>query len=546
VKRAARLAAAFAACVLCACSGGPSAHRGAVHPWTVPGTLRWADGEDIDNLNPLLSTETLVNDLSSFTMGYFFVFNEHGTPVPSLCLQVPAKANGLISPDGKSITFKLRHGVLWQDGQPFTSADVAFTVKTILDPKTNVLTRDGWDLIERVDTPDRYTAIFRLKRPYAAFINRYFTPIDNPAILPKHILQGQDVNHSSYNGLPVGLGPFRYVRWTRGSEVVMEAFDRWWGGRPKLKRVVFKVIPDANTVETALRTHEIDAYVRVPTNMYERVEQAADTKTIAYDTTEYGHIDFNVTGPVLSDPQVRQALVRAIDVRLLWAKVSHHSGFLACTPISHLSWAYDPHAPCYPFDLQAAAAALQRDGWTMGADGLRHKNGRALRFAFAGNTGNPGLDSTVLLIQQWFKQIGAGLEYYRYPTDKLFASYAAGGIVATRHYDIASYAWSLPPDPDLTNLVACSRISPAGQNYMGYCNRDVDAALEDALTNYDRAMRKRDYVRVQEDLARDVPFIVLTQRTDHITYNDDFRNLRPGPVMVFWNPQEISNSPQSP
>lgn len=535
------LLAAALACALGACSGGAGTSSGGRHAWTVPGTFRWADGEDIDNLNPLLSTETLVNDLSSFTMGYFFVFDDKGRPVPSLCLQVPTKANHLISADGKSITFKLRHNVLWHDGKPFTSADVAFTVKTILDPRTNVLTRDGWDLIERVDTPDRYTAIFRLKRPYAAFVNRYFTPVDNPAILPKHILAGQDVNHSPYNGLPIGLGPFRYVRWTRGSEVVMEAFPKWWGGAPKLKRVVFKIIPDANTMMTALQTHEIDAFVRVPTNIYEQVDRTPYTKTVAFDTTSYGHIDFNVTNPVLADPQVRQALARAIDVRRLWATVAHHSGFLACTPISHLSWAYDPHAACYPFNLRAAAAQLQADGWIMGTDGLRHKNGRTLRFAFAGNTGNPGLDTSVLMIQQWFKRIGAGLEYYRYPTDKLFASYAGGGVVATRHYDITSYAWSLPPDPDMTNYIACSRISPKGQNYMGYCNPQVDAALEDAQMNYDRAVRKRDYIRMQQVLARDVPFVVLSQRTEHMTYNDDFRNIKPGPVMDFWNPQEISN-----
>ncbi|HKU66683.1 MAG TPA: peptide ABC transporter substrate-binding protein [Candidatus Baltobacteraceae bacterium] len=536
-----RAFAAVLACVLTACSGGGGATHGHRHPWTVPGTFRWADGEDIDNLNPLLSTETLVNDLSAFTMGYFFVFDDTGKPIPSLCLEVPTRENQLISADGKSITFKLRRGVVWHDGKPFTSADVAFTVKTILDPKTNVLTRDGWDLIDRVDTPDPYTAIFRLKRPYAAFINRYFTPVGNPAILPKHILDGQDVNHSPYNSLPVGLGPFRYVRWTRANEVVMEAFPKWWGGRPKLQRVIFKVIPDANTMLTALQTHEIDAYVRVPTASHEQVEKVANTRTVAVDSTTYNHVDFNVTGPILSDPQVRQALARAIDRTLLWSKVFHRSGYPACTPISHLNWAYDPHARCYPFDLAAAAKQLQADGWIMGSDGLRHKNGRALRFAFAGNTGNPGLDTTVLLIQQWFKKIGAGIEYFRYPADKLFASYAAGGIVATRHYDLSSYAWSLPPDPDLTNLIACSRISPKGQNYMGYCNPDVDAALSDALVRYDRAQRKRDYLRVQEDLARDVPFIVLFQRTDRVTYNDDFHGLKPGPVMTFWNPQQISN-----
>ena len=534
------LAVSLAVCVLIACSNAGVTHSGR-HPWTIPGTLRWADGEDIDNLNPLLSTETLVNDLSSFTMGYFFVFDDRGKPVPSLCLEVPSKENHLISADGKALTFKLRHGVLWQDEQPFTSADVAFTVKTILDPKTNVPTRVGWDLITSVDTPDRYTVIFHLKKPFAAFLNRYFTPVGNPAILPKHLLEGQDINHAAYNGLPVGLGPFRYVRWSRGSEVVMEAFGRWWGGPPKLKRVVFRVIPDANTMMTALRTHDIDAYVRVPNNQYLQVAKIPNTRSLTFDTISYGHIDFNLTSPVLADVNVRQALARAVDLRLMWEKVDHRSGFLACTPISHLSWAYDPHAQCYPFDLKAAAAQLQRAGWMMGSDGLRHKNGLTLHFRFAGNTGNPGLDSRVLLIQQWFKQIGASLEYFRYPTDKLFASYAAGGIVATRHYDITSYAWSLPPDPDMTNLIACSAISPNGQNYTGYCNPAVDSALSNALSDYNRAVRRVDYISVQEHLGRDVPFVVLSQRSEHLTYNDDFRGIRPGPVMDFWNAAAISN-----
>lgn len=534
-RRAVAAAAAIASLCAAGCSNGGSASHGGAQAHV----LRWSDGEDIDNLNPLLSTETLVNDLSSFTMGYFFVFDDKGNPVPSLCVKVPTQENGLISRDGKSITFKLRRGVLWQDGVPFTSADVAFTVATILDPKTNVLTRDGWDDIARVDTPDKYTAIFRLKRPYAAFLNRYFTPVGNPAILPEHLLEGHDVNHDPYNALPVGLGPFRYVRWNRGNDVEMVPFDRYWGGKPKLREVVYEVIPNANSLLTQVGSGEIDAYVRVPTAQLDDARAIAGTHTIGYDTLSYGHIDFNLARPALRDPRVRRALAQAIDVRYLWENVSRRSGYLACTPISHLSWAFDPHAPCYPFNLKAAAALLNDADWKMGADGIRRKDGRALSLLFAGSTGNPGLDATVLIIQRWFKQIGVALQYRTYPTNQLFASYAAGGIVATGKYDLTSYAWSLPPDPDIRNLVACTRIAPAGQNYMHYCDRAVDRALDDALVTYDRAKRRADYILVQERLARDEPFVVLTQRTDHITARDAVTGLRPGPSMIFWNPTQI-------
>ncbi|HVS46922.1 MAG TPA: peptide ABC transporter substrate-binding protein [Verrucomicrobiae bacterium] len=504
------------------------------------GTFRWADGEDIDNLNPMLSTETLVNDLSSFTMGYFFVFDDKGRTVPSLCLEVPTKANGLISANGKSLTFRLRRGVRWQDGAPFTSADVAFTVGLVLDPHTNVLTREGWDDIAAVKTPDDHTVVFRLKKPYAAFINRFFTPIGNPAILPKHLLAGRDINRAAYNGLPVGLGPFRYVRWARGGDVVMEASPYYWGAKPKLQRVVFEVIPDANTVATQLRTHELDAYIRVPTNLLEQVRTFAGVRLYGYDTNSYGHIDFNLGRPMLADVRVRAALARAIDVRLLWQKVDRESGFLACTPISHLNWAYDAHAPCLNYDLTKAAQLLDAAGWRLGSDGLRRKGGRAVRLQFAGNIGNPGLDARVAIVQAALSRLGVGLDYIKYPTDLLFASFPGGGIVATGRYDLTAYAWSLPPDPDISNLVACTSRPPAGQNYLRYCNPAVDAALQDALETYDRPRRRDDYVRVQEALARDVPFIVMSQRTDHIGAGDDVKGLRPGPTMVFWNPTQLS------
>lgn len=529
-----------AAGVLAGCSHIGAGGAGSKHAWTIPGEFRWADGEDVDNLNPLLSTETLVNDLSAFTMGYFFKFDDRDRPVPDLCLEVPTQANHLISADGKTMIFRLRHGVVWHDGAPFTSADVAFTIKLILDPKTNVLTRDGWDRIASVETPDAYTVRLHLKKPYAPFIDRFFTPVGNPAILPQHLLAGKDINKAAYNALPVGLGPFRYVRWSRGNEVVMERFDRWWGGKPKLGRVVFKVVPDSNTVASELRTHEIDAFVRVPASQWVDVAAIADTKTVRHPLNAYGHLDFNLRNPILADVRVRRALVYAFDKVTIWRKVYRENGWVDWTPLARSSWAYDARAPRYAYNLQRAAALLDSAGWRMGPDGVRHSGQTALRLTLAGTVGNPGLDATVLVMQSAYKQIGVALDYKRYQTNQMFASYAAGGIVANRKYDLAIYAWSLAPDPSLKNLIACSSISPNGQNYMAYCNPRVDELLAQADGRYDRASRKRTLIEVQELLGRDVPFTVVTLRAGNVTYNDDLRGFNPGPSMDFWNPQDLS------
>ncbi len=517
-----------------------------LHAFTIPGTLRWADGEDLDNLNPLLSTQTLTQDLSVFTMGWFFVFDDRDRPVPSLCLRVPTLENGDISRDGRSLTFHLRRNVVWHDGAPFTSADVAFTVATILDPKTNVLSRNGWEEIERVETPDDHTVVFHLRRPFAPFLNVFFTPVGNPSILPKHLLSGvADINRAPYNALPVGLGPFKYVRWDRGSQVVMEAFDRWWGGKPKLRRVVFKVIPDANTDLAQLRSHELDAYVRVANQQQPLLRDIPAVRDVEYDTTSFGHFDFNVTSPLLSDVRVRRALIHAADLDTMWRKIDHGLGRRDWTPISHLSWAYDANAPRYPFDLAEAARLLDAAGWSMGSDHLRHKGALTLRLKIVGNVGNPGLDGRVLILQNAYQKLGVALEYFRYPTNTLFSSYTAGGIIATRKYDIASYAWGLAPEPALENLYACDKISPKGKNYIGYCNPRFDALNDDSLRTYDQARRRRDLIAAQEILMSDAPFMVISQRVDRLAIDDDFTGMKPGPSMVFWNIQDWTNEPSA-
>ncbi|MBC5802933.1 MAG: hypothetical protein GIX03_08015, partial [Candidatus Eremiobacteraeota bacterium] len=270
--------AALLTCVLIVAACLRAAPSGTRHAWTRAGELSWTEGEDIDNLNPLLTTEILVTDLSALTQGYLVLPNAAGTLVPSLAVAVPTQANHLISADGKTIVYTLRHGVVWHDGAPFTSADVAFSVATILDPRFNVANRLGFDDITSVGTPDPYTVVVHLREPYAPFVSLFLTPHVGSGIVPAHVLRGQDLNHAAYNGLPVGLGPFRYVRWSRGNDVELAAFDRWWGGRPQLRRITYRIIPDATAAINQLRTHELDGFARIPNEEYPSAKAVAGTR----------------------------------------------------------------------------------------------------------------------------------------------------------------------------------------------------------------------------------------------------------------------------
>jgi peptide/nickel transport system substrate-binding protein len=503
-------------------------------------TFSFTEGEDIDSLNPILTTEVLGNDLSMLTQGYLVTFDQRNRLVPSLCLRVPTQTNHLISQDGRTITYELRRGVRWHDGHPFTAADIAFSVRTILNPHVNTASTLGYDQISRLDTPNDHTVVVHLKRPYAPFVSIFMTPAIGSGILPKHILQGQDVNRAAYNSLPVGLGPFQYVSWSRGSSIQLKAFDGWWGGRPKLRRIEYKIIPDASTAITQLRTRELSAFGRVPNDQYVGASTISQTRTLNYDSTAYEHIDFNNESPLVRDVRVRQALAHAIDVRTIVQKADHGAGVLACTPIPVSSWAYYSETSCYDYNLTTAGNLLDAAGWRMRSDGIRYKDGVPLRLTLVSTVGNLSRDETAIIIQAAFHRIGVPLQYIHYQANQLFAN--VNGILASGKYDLGMYAWYWGADPDISTLYACSQRPPHGQNYSRYCNPQVDALLSDALVTYDRAKRRADYVRIQKLIAQDVPSVVLFQWVDHLTADTRFSNLAPGPILLFTKPAAISGA----
>jgi len=519
-------------CTLAAKSGGR-------HAWTEPGVLRFTEGQEVDTLNPVLSTQAVVGDLSALTQGYFFLFGQRDELVPSLALRVPTQANHLISRDGKTITYELRHGVVWQDGAPFTSADVAFSVKTILDPNVNTSSTVGYVDIAKLETPGPYTVVLHLKEPNSSLVVRFLTDGGGSGILPKHLLEGQTINGNPFNAKPVGLGPFKYVRWSRGSEIEMVAFDGWWGGRPKLRKIVYKIVPDGNTALSQLRTHELDVFGRYFNAQYPQATSIANTRTFNVDSTGYEHIDFNLRNPDLADVRVRRALAHAIDIPTIIAKVNYGQGTRSCSPVPAFSWEYDAGARCYPYDLRAAARLLDAAGWKLGADGWRRKNGRALDLTLVATAGNITRDQTAELIVTSFRQIGVQLEYRRIQANQLFAHRT--GILQTGKYDLGLYSWYWNPEPDFRVIYGCREWSPHGQNNQHYCNRRFDALIADANEHYDRARRRADYVAAQRILGDDVPTVTLYDQRVHMTADDDFKHLDLGPNLLFTNPGQISN-----
>ncbi|HKU66219.1 MAG TPA: ABC transporter substrate-binding protein, partial [Candidatus Baltobacteraceae bacterium] len=208
----------LAAAVLMLFSGcSKTAQRGG----TSGGVLRIGLYAEPTSLNPLLATNTAENLLAGLAFDLLVTIDERGNEVPDLAAQVPTLANGGISKDGLTITYHLRRNVKWQDGAPFTSADVKFSWQAVMNPGNNVVERRGYDQVRSVDTPDAYTVVFHLKSPFAPFVDTVFGESDDPfRIVPKHLLAREpNINRVPFNRLPIGTGPFKVTRWIHGDRV---------------------------------------------------------------------------------------------------------------------------------------------------------------------------------------------------------------------------------------------------------------------------------------------------------------------------------------
>jgi peptide/nickel transport system substrate-binding protein len=483
-----------------------------------------------------MSTQGVVSYMAQMTMAWLVRTDEHSEPtIPELATEVPTQKNGGISADGKTITWHLRRGVTWSDGAPFDADDVVFSTNQVNNPANNVVSHDGWDLIEKIDEPDKYTVVYHLKKPYSSYLTTYFTTAGaNPAIMPKHLLAGYaNLNNVPYNSLPIGIGPFKYESWKRGDSVVLVANPTYWRGVPKLQRIVFKIIPDRNTVLQEMKTHELDLWAPVSPHYVPELKQIQGVTVTMTPSFYFDHIDFNMTKPVLKDPAVRQALRYATDRKAINDKVRNGLYLLSESVVTPASSYYE-NLPLVPFDIAKGNEILDKAGWIRGPDGIRSKAGVGrLSLGFASSTGSPDTDTQLLMIGGWWKQLGVDFVVKRYSASLMFATAAGGGIIYGGKFDVVNFAWGADPNEDISNLYACYRFPPDGQNDPRYCNKAATAAMDHAKEHYNRADRVADLKFIQEQVYKDVPIIVLDARRDIYAFNDDLKDWHPNPVAPF-------------
>jgi peptide/nickel transport system substrate-binding protein len=523
----------LAGCTKISTATGPHAAQ----PGAEPGVLRIADISEPSTLDPMLSGADVAYQLASYSLEYLVQLDDKGQVVPVLCERVPSVENGDISKDGLAITYHLRHGVLWQDGVPFTAADIVATWKQVMNPNNPVQIRTGYEVITRIDTPDKWTAVLHLKQPYAPLPTRFLAGIqEGPvAVLPAHLIAGlPDLVHSPLNNKPVGTGPFIVQSWQHNGRLVYVANPHYWRGAPKLRKIIFQAQPSQATEIVGFGTREIDADLDAGPADLPSYRQLRGMRISQSPSLRLAVVVMNASpSSPLQDVRLRHAVAFAINRHETLHKINHDVGVMADEFLPTWSWAYTPDVPRYDYDPKQAAALLDAAGWKPGPDGIRVKSGQRLSLILIGVTGSDSTRRFNILTQQYLRAVGIEGIIKEYEYGLVFD---INGPIRQGRFDIATYSYSVNYDPSALQDDGCDQFSPAGANESRLCDQDVDRLERRALAIYDAVKRKPLYAEIERRRMEDLGTFPLYYRDRIGVISNALQNYIPSRgIMANWN-----------
>ena len=434
-----------------------------------------------------------------------------------------------ISEDKLKIRFHLRKDVKWQDGQPFTSKDVEFTYKLIIDPKTPTAYASDFLKVKNFRVLDPYTFEVTYYKPYAPALDSW-----GVSMLPEHLLKGQDVTKSPLKRHPVGTGPYRFVEWKTGQEIVVDSNHDYFEGRPYIDRVLTRIIPDLATMFLELKAGRIDEMDLTPlqdkrqTNTRWFKENFAKYKYLSFS---YSYLGYNLKDWKFKDRKVRQALTTAINRQSIVDGVLLGLGQVTDTPYKPDSFWYNQNVKKFPYDPEKAKRMLSEAGWkdTKG-DGILRKDGKPFEFTILINQGNELRKNAAVIIQSDLKKVGVKVNIRVIEWAALLNNF-----IYNRNFEACLLGWTIGVDPNQIDIWNSKKIAPKELNFVTYQNPEVDRLLEEGASTYDRNERKKYYDRFQEIIAEDQPYTFLYVPDSLPIISSRFKGIKPAPNGIGYN-----------
>jgi peptide/nickel transport system substrate-binding protein len=487
-----------------------------------------------------------------------------GSFYPKLALELPTRENGGISPDGLTVTWKLRDHIVWSDGEPFTSDDVLFTWQALSHPDNGLAQAAGFDLIDRVETPDDYTVVVHDRQPYVNLWGQFGGR--GLGIFPRHACGNAGwMAGWACNTQPVGTGPFVLQTWEEGKELVLARNPRYWQtDRPFLDRLVFPIVPRDDVRSDLLRDSDAHVNLWLTPDQIEELQDLEGVRLVSLPGRWLLRLVFNLSQPpdedeanryqaddsrphfALADPQVRAALDMAIDRQRLIEEAFDGQGHVASGEF-YRGWAACPDAAetgagaSQPYNPEAARALLAQAGWLdLDGDGVLESHGAPyapdetkLRLTLLTYDGWDDLAEAQKLLAAMWRELGIRVFTDLAGPGDLWDKWEEGGLEVHGQFDVDlwddGYPGTDPTDYLIWRYASWSIPSMEdggkGGNVMRFANAEIDRLLQQALTQPDPLARRQTFCQIQRILADERPMLYLVYFSDTYAFSSQLQGL---------------------
>ena len=522
------------------------------------GTLIASTIEEPDTLHPWITQLVTASDVLNGVMNALMVYDSNQAIQPALASELAVSDDGLI------YTFQLRQGVTFHNGEAFTAKDVLASHKAIMDPAYGAYAQQGWDKITKINAPDDFTVVMATAAVFAPFVTYVAAdPVASMICPASQIEKGADTFKQEFGRNPIGTGPFKLIEWKSKEQVTLERFDGYWGTRPTLDSIVYRIIPDDNSQLVQLQTGEIQMAGGSGTISSARIDEALkfdgvsilESANFAWNHLDLKHVDH------LRRTLIRQALDFATPTQDIIDRIYKGRVLRAVAEQTPGTWAYNDQVQPRPYDLEQAKALLTDAGLTLNGDGVwegptpnpesddpnTDLTGpvKPFEMEFWSIAGDSVTAQIAQVIGQSWNSIGIKTEL---KSEDVSTIWAPEGYQFNDKMTACMYSWYNGNDPDDMYYWHSSQIpdSPTGSggNAVAYFHHfnfqaEIDQLTSKAADTTDQAVRKPLYDQIQALLAEEVPVIFLWWGKDFSGVSDKVGGFWPSAFnRLMWNAQD--------
>ncbi|BCH66479.1 peptide ABC transporter substrate-binding protein [Agrobacterium vitis] len=455
-----------------------------------------------------------------------FSVDAAGKFVPGLAVDVPSVENGGISADGLKWKVKLRDGVTWHDGKPFTAEDVKATLELLVDANFRSWRKTGHEFVRDLTVVSPTEITWRMDKPFAP----YPSILASTFITPKHLLSASaDPNNAPFNTAPVGTGPFKWAERVAGDHILLAANPDYFGEGPYVEKLIYKYVPDLNVMYTQFKTGDIDVVGLqwITPDHYEEAKGLDGKVVNVVPGSTVESFTFNMERPQFKEAAVREALYAAIDKQSIIEALYYGLPTPTESYVPQQSFYFNPDLPKHEYDIAKAKKLLDDAGWVAGSDGIRAKGGVKLSFTCSTTAGNHIREQVQQFLQQSFKDIGVEMTISNLPPAVMWGDY---WTLSKFDAVIVGLDFLTGSDPDTSNFFRSTAIPAkggSGQNTWQFSNQQVDELLTKGGELFVPEERKAVYLKIQEIMRKELPLLPMFQYATVRGHKQGVENVTP-------------------